>query len=240
GGWLVQRFNPAAPFWVASVVMILSALILWRLLASYEATEEAAGPPADAMASWSERLRLLAAIVCWWLGFVFLNRFFGVVAESRWGFGEAQGDFLLGLFWLTVTIASIPAGMLGERLGRRRSIVLGTWLMAGAVAIMPLLPAVPLLVGLLIMLVGVGWAAVTVNSLPMLLDMGSETRLGRSTGLYYLAFAAAGLGGPWLLRNLAAVPGVAGIWLVSLLWIAALPLVGSMKQGSGEPTTIDN
>ncbi len=81
---------------------------------------------------------------------------------------------------------------------------------------------------------GIGWAGVTVHSLPMLLDMGSEARLGTSTGLYYLAFAVAGLAGPWLLRALRPMLGEATFWLVPGWWALALLLVLWLRPGMGE------
>lgn len=91
--------------------------------------------------------------------------------------------------------------------------------------------------GLLLFLGGVGWAGVTVNSLPMLLDLGPEGRLGTRAGLYYLSFALAGLLGPWLTRLAYPVVGSRGIWLILVCWALAFSFIALMRPDAGEVET---
>ena len=50
--------------------------------------------------------------------------------------------------------------------------------------------------GLLLMVCGVAWALVNINSLPMVVDMTSAVRIGTFTGLYYLFSTLAAIVGP--------------------------------------------
>jgi len=43
---------------------------------------------------------------------------------------------------------------------------------------------------------GFFWALINVNSLPMVYDVGGDSRIGAFTGLYYLAANLAAVGGP--------------------------------------------
>ena len=49
---------------------------------------------------------------------------------------------------------------------------------------------------LLLIPAGIFWALINVNSLPMVFDVGGDTRIGAFTGLYYLAANLAAVGGP--------------------------------------------
>ena len=43
---------------------------------------------------------------------------------------------------------------------------------------------------------GIFWALINVNSLPMVYDIGGDSRIGAFTGMYYLAANLAAVGGP--------------------------------------------
>ncbi len=60
---------------------------------------------------------------------------------------------------------------------------------------LPVLGQVPI-VGVIMMVAGVGWACININSLPMVVDMTTFSRLGTYTGLYYLFSTLAAIAGP--------------------------------------------
>jgi MFS-type transporter involved in bile tolerance (Atg22 family) len=60
-------------------------------------------------------------------------------------------------------------------------------------------------VGLFLMLAGIAWALININSLPMVVDMTVPERIGTYTGLYYLFSTLAAIIGPNL-----------GGWIVQL------------------------
>jgi MFS family permease len=55
--------------------------------------------------------------------------------------------------------------------------------------------AVPV-AGLVLMLAGIAWALININSLPMVVDMTDARRIGTYTGLYYLFSILAAIAGP--------------------------------------------
>lgn len=242
GDWLLESFGPAGPFWVGSLVMGAAALLLGRLMAAHP-TPEGEIPwtlPAlrDAEPYPTENrldiLLLIAAVSCWWLGFNFLGAFFAPLATTQAGMSETEAGAMLQGWLLSFTLAALPAGLVTQRLGRQRTALASSLMLIAIVAVWALLP-MPLLPTALLMLVGgIGWAGVIVSSLPMLLDLGPESRLGTSTGFYYLAFALAGLSAPWLARGLAPALGMAAIWLTPLCWALALALLWAMRHGAGE------
>jgi maltose/moltooligosaccharide transporter len=52
------------------------------------------------------------------------------------------------------------------------------------------------LAGVLLILGGIGWALVNINSLPMVVDLTSAARIGTFTGLYYLFSTLSAIIGP--------------------------------------------
>ena len=60
---------------------------------------------------------------------------------------------------------------------------------------LPILGVVPV-VGLILMFAGMSWAMINVNSLPMVVDMTDDVRIGTYTGLYYMFSTLAAIAGP--------------------------------------------
>lgn len=68
---------------------------------------------------------------------------------------------------------------------------------------LPGLGVVPV-VGVILMIAGIAWAMINVNSLPMVVDMTDQLRVGTYTGLYYLFSTLAAIAGPnlngWIIQ----------------------------------------
>ena len=60
---------------------------------------------------------------------------------------------------------------------------------------LPVLGQVPV-VSVVLMVAGIAWACININSLPMVVDMTDAARLGTYTGLYYLFSTLAAIAGP--------------------------------------------
>jgi maltose/moltooligosaccharide transporter len=126
---------------------------------------------------------------------------------------------LLGELSFIFVIFALPAGYIGSRIGRRKTIIagivvmslvlVGIYLMPPATLLKPLfnLPllgmvpsegakAVLVVLGALMMVAGAGWALININSLPMVVDMTDAARLGTFTGLYYLFSTFSAIVGP--------------------------------------------
>jgi len=166
-------------------------------------------------------LAILLAVFFWFVAFNSLETFFtsyvkyhlygipvGVQETELTRRIESTGAFMLGVFSLSFMLFAIPAGFIGARVGRKRTITLGLLtvilVMLGAFFLgqtsrpsSPSLsdPVIMTFMGLFF-LGGIGWAMVNVNSLPMVVDMTTEEKLGGYTGLYYFFSQAANLLAP--------------------------------------------
>ena len=112
-------------------------------------------------------------------------------------------------FFFHAAYQRIPVGIAASRVGRRRTILFGVLLLTacfGSGYVYTLFnntfhPALYALFAL----VGVAWASINVNSLPMVVEMCKGSDVGKFTGYYYTASMAAQTITPivagWLLKH---------------------------------------
>ncbi|NJE09835.1 SLC45 family MFS transporter [Thermococcus sp. MAR1] len=230
GGKALYDMNYAYPFYFGAAIMLLANLLvvlfvpepeeyrvpgkkieIRKLLSetSHKSFGELKENLKDVFASHERSLlAILLAIFLWFIAFNSLETFFTSYAKYYLGIEESTGAFMLGLFSLSFMIFAIPAGFIGARLGRRRTITLGLIIIIGILVGAYLVgegqkpessslsdPVVMTFMGLFF-IGGMGWAMVNVNSLPMVVDMTTEEKLGGYTGLYYFFSQAANLVAP--------------------------------------------
>ena len=135
-------------------------------------------------------LLILSSVVFWYMGYNAVTSKYSVYA------GQVLGlDYNLTLLLAQgVTIlAFLPIGFLSSKVGRKRTILAGVILMTVAFSCASFLrrnsPA--LLVNALFCAAGIGWAAINVNSFPMVVELCNADNVGKYTGYYYTASMAA-------------------------------------------------
>ena len=134
---------------------------------------------------------LLASIALWYAGYNGVTTWFSTyVAEVM---GEGIGGTATCLMVATVgaIVSYIPIGIIASKVGRKKTIMSGVVLLAlcflagyfltrHSHTITPVMYAAFALVGL-------AWAAINVNSLPMVVEMCKGSDVGKFTGYYYTA-----------------------------------------------------
>ena len=152
---------------------------------------------------------LLASISLWFVGYNGVSTWFSVYAENIWGMSLGQANTCLTIATGGAILSYIPIGTVASRIGRRKTIRFGTLLLSGSFLAAFLLTMAlegfsPVLY-LLFLLVGLAWASINVNSLPMVVEMCKGSEVGKFTGLYYTFSMSAQIITPivagWLLRN---------------------------------------
>jgi Na+/melibiose symporter-like transporter len=217
GGASLYEANPAFPFWLGSVLVVISSLLVFFFIKEPKAYEMGEEKPSmfrslEEVIRDNEKsaLRMLLAIFCWFVGYNAIEAFFTLYAKNHLGMTESDGARLLGHLSLIFVLFALPAGYIGAKAGRRRTILTGISLMIAMMLAIFFLPAeilsVPLtklpvlgtlpVISLFLMGAGVAWALININSLPMVVDMTDATRLGTYTGLYYLFSTLAAIVGP--------------------------------------------
>ena len=218
GGAALYKMNPNYPFWLGSALVVVAALLVFFFVKEpkvyEEGQEEKPGMIESLRAvladSDKSALRVLLAIFFWFVAYNAVEAFFTLYANKHLGLEEADGARLLGQLSLIFVIFALPAGYIGSRFGRRKTIMTGISIMILCLLLMYFLPVSTLItqltklpvlgivpvVGLVLMLAGAGWALININSLPMVVDMTTLERVGTYTGLYYLFSTLAAIAGP--------------------------------------------
>ncbi len=208
GGILFKLGGVPLPFIASSVVMLLALLVL-KLFVHEEKYKEEAGVEENAEiaqetiddAEKSKKsvslIFLLFAILFWFCGYNAVETFFSLyvintLKDAAGNFlTEGDASFLLAFFSVTFLFFSIPAGFIGSKIGRKKTILMGLAGVAVLFIIMIFTGNIWVLRALLF-LGGAFWACVNINSLPMVVELAQWKDIGKYTGYYYFfSFSAA-------------------------------------------------
>jgi len=257
-GGSLYKANPAFPFWMGSGLVILSATLVFIFVKEPTEHEKGEEEPnmfkslQDVVADKDKSaIRLFGAIFFWFIGFNAIEAFFTLYSVNHLGLNEADGSGLLGHLSLFFVLFALVSGLIGGKLGRRVTISAGLVLLASLIGVMFVLPPevhinplvqLPVLgtvrvISLFLMGVGISWALININSLPMVVDMVEDARIGTYTGLYYLFSTLAAIAGPnvngWVIQlssdNYNTIMLVAPIFMV-----VALVLMLGVKRGEAK------
>ncbi len=134
---------------------------------------------------------LLASIFLWFMGYNAVTTAFSKYAEHMWGMEGGDYALVLMVAQAAAIIAFIPVGIIAGYIGRKRTILLGIFMLAiafgGGVFFSD---HFSWLLFVFFSLAGIGWAFINVNSYPMVVEMSRGADVGRYTGYYY-AFSMA-------------------------------------------------
>ncbi len=138
---------------------------------------------------------LLASIALWFIGYNGVTTWFTTYVANV--MGQALGGASTCLLIATggAIISYIPIGALASKIGRRTTIMGGIVLLSACFLLGYVLTttysSINLIMFIVFALVGLAWAAINVNSLPMVVEMCKGSDIGKFTGYYYTASMAA-------------------------------------------------
>ncbi|MCC6601594.1 MAG: MFS transporter [Anaerolineae bacterium] len=214
GGFLFEHFSAIdpelgrmAPFIGGGILLLAAALV--ALLGvrepqkiSSEAEPENPGVLANLRTVWHNPDRsglfVLLGILLWFMAFNALEAGLSSFAVFTLDISPGTASIYAGSITISLILFAVPAGIWGTKYGRRQIIRIGltglTILLA--VGYFVVQGAVTFIV--VLVLAGLFWACVNVNSLPLVYDHGDERRIGAYTGLYYFSSQSAAVLGPTL------------------------------------------
>lgn len=132
---------------------------------------------------------LLSSICLWFIGYNAVETWFTTYVSQV--MGQALGGASTCLLIATggAVVSYIPIGIIASRVGRKRTIMAGIILLAACFGLGYFLTtaysSINLIMFIVFALVGLAWAAINVNSLPMVVEMCRGSDIGRFTGYYY-------------------------------------------------------
>jgi maltose/moltooligosaccharide transporter len=247
GGFIFKWTGYDGPFILSSVVMVLAVLILFffvREPAAQMFAEEKKEKEEKVVLNKGEKkslILILFAIFFWFTGYNAIETFFTLYATNTiLSAGklvdEGTATMLLAFFSVSFIAAALPAGMLGGKIGRKKTILIG---LIGITALFLPMYFIKDLWTLRIMLLlgGVVWAFININSLPMVVEMAGTTRIGTFTGYYYFFSYGAAILSPTLfglIRDLTQNYSLIFIY-AAVAFVAAIACISFVKHGESAP-----
>ena len=152
---------------------------------------------------------LLVSISFWFIGYNAIDTWFTTYANRMWGMSLGAASTCLTIAMAGAIVSYIPVGNIASKIGRKKTIKAGVALLAScffaAFIYTKLVGSFSPVLYILFVLVGVAWASINVNSLPMVVEMCKGSDVGKFTGYYYTFSMAAQTVTPivagWLLNN---------------------------------------
>ena len=152
---------------------------------------------------------ILCSIALWFIGYNAVTTWFTTYVSQV--MGQALGGASTCLLIATggAIVSYIPIGALASRIGRKKTIMGGIILLAlcfgAGYFLTTMYDSINAVMFVCFALVGLAWAAINVNSLPMVVEMCKGSDVGRFTGYYYTFSMAAQVVTPivsgWLLSH---------------------------------------
>ena len=153
---------------------------------------------------------LLASIALWFIGYNGITTWFTTYVDKVMGQGLGGASTCLLIATGGAIISYIPIGSLAHKVGRKKTIMIGIVMLASCFAagyfLTTAFHSINAIMFVVFALVGFAWAAINVNSLPMVIEMCRGSDIGKFTGYYYTASMAAQVVTPilagFLMRNI--------------------------------------
>ena len=138
---------------------------------------------------------LLASIALWYIGYNGVTTWFTTYISKIMGEGLGTASRCLLVATAGAIVSYIPIGAVASKVGRRKTILAGCALLAACfftgVLLTTAFSTLNFAMYIVFALVGLAWAAINVNSLPMVVEMCRGSDIGKFTGYYYTASMAA-------------------------------------------------
>lgn len=198
-------------FAIVAGIMLVSVLVLFLTIRENKLTKEAAhydnaetdmsaATPQPVSTQLSPAVQrslifVLCSVALWYIGYNGITTWFTVFAEAQWGMVLGDANMCLTIATAGAIVSYIPIGLISGKIGRKRTILIGCAVLAtcfGAAFAYSLLADSfsPILYAVFV-LIGFAWAAINVNSLPMVVEMCHLSDVGKFTGYYYTFSMAA-------------------------------------------------
>lgn len=236
-GGILWKYNNGYPFYLASGLMILSFIVLFNFVKEkrdvlyYEKSEKNVGffeGLANGLKNPATR-NLLLAICCWFIGFNGIETFFTRYGTKFIGATESASAISFAFISISFLIFAVPAGIIGTKLGKKKTIILGIIGIIAGFIVAAFLRDLWAIRAVFIVL-GIFWAFININSYPFVAEMAPLGLIGTYTGLYYLFSSIANIISPPLLGGVIDIIGYKYMFLYGTLFFAlALFFISRVK-----------
>lgn len=138
---------------------------------------------------------LLASIALWFIGYNAVTTWFTTYVSVVMGQGLGGASTCLLVATAGAIISYIPIGNIASKIGRKKTIMGGIVLLSVMFFLgfifTSIFKSINIIMYISFAVVGLAWAAINVNSLPMVVEMCKGSDVGKFTGYYYTASMSA-------------------------------------------------
>ncbi len=128
---------------------------------------------------------ILASIFLWFMAYNAITTAFSRYAAKVWNLKGGSFANCLLIATIAAILSYIPIGAISGKFGRKKTIIGGILLLSASYFAGMLFREYSGMINLVFAVTGIGWAAVNVNSYPMVVEMSKGSDVGKYTGLYY-------------------------------------------------------
>ncbi len=128
---------------------------------------------------------IMSSIFLWFFAYNAVKSAFSRYAENVWGLEAGAFTDPLMIAVVAALLSYIPIGFISGKLGRKKVIIGGILLVSLSYFLGFEITRYTFFVNIIFVFIGVGWAAINVNSYPMVVEMCKGADTGRYTGYYY-------------------------------------------------------
>ena len=245
-------------FLLGAVVMVLGMLVvrifvhepssLEDVAAKNQYADEKAAKKAEKAARKAEKLSkaerkslifMLGGLFFLFCGTNAITTFFALFAEEVLGKSTGEATIMTTIFAVCSAAAAIPAGKMGKKLGRKKTILIGLVVFM-AVFLLYVFTRSMTVIWLALILGGAANMFITVNTLPLVLDIGGIDKVGTFTGYYYTATFSAQIASPIIYGVVRMLTGsYLSLFVYSpIMFIMSILCILFVKHGEAVPQEI--
>lgn len=186
---------------------------------------------------------MLAGLFFLFCGSNAIQTFFALFAAEILGKSSGEATSMMTIFAVSTAIGAIPAGLLGRKFGRKKTIISGLALFIAAFVVYLIVDAATgnalSLVYAALVLGGFANMLITVNTLPLVLEIGGLEKVGTFTGYYYTATFSAQIATPIIYGAVRMLTGTyASLFIYCpICFVIALLCILVVRHGESEEIT---
>lgn len=187
-------------------------------------------------------LLILASIFMWFMGYNAVTSNLSVYSTKALGLSAGTASLISGISMAISAIAFIPVGIMAEKIGRRKSIMIG-FLLAVISYLLIWLFLTPgssamVLFTLFYLISGFGLIIANVNTFPMVVELSSAGDVGKYTGYYYMATMSAQAITPYIAGLFMDNISIKTLFIYSSICVAiSTILMFFVKHGDSKPVS---
>ncbi|MBR0136977.1 MAG: MFS transporter [Erysipelotrichaceae bacterium] len=179
---------------------------------------------------------ILASIALWFIGYNAVTTWFTTYASTIMGVGIGGASKCLMVATGGAIISYIPIGNIASKIGRKKTIMGGIILLSlmffVGFVLTTRMHEINIIMYISFALVGLAWAAINVNSLPMVVEMCKGSDIGKFTGYYYTASMSAQIVTPIIAGTLMRLISYKVLFIYSSVFVLlALFTMSQVKHG---------